>query len=84
MAGLFCVFNQTPHREATQMKPKKDNAISAQRFRLFCIEGCVCLQCKNYRGRKRGCKFDECRIDDEKLDTMAAGRRKRGLDKWDS
>ena len=38
---------------------------------------CECSACKYFRGKRRGCKFDNCRYEDEKLNTIAGERNKR-------
>ena len=68
------------------MNPKKANAGSVKKFRGYNLAEYECKNCRNYRGRKRGCKLDKCCRDADKLEAIAADRhrRNRGSDKWDS
>jgi len=61
------------------------NTRSIGRFEGYYLEDCNCIFCKNYQGKKRGCKLDKCCCDDEKLDAIANGRieRKKGSAAWD-
>ena len=68
------------------MKPKKENVKIVQKFKGYYLDDCECQYCKNYQGRKRGCRLDKCCCDEEKLAAIAGGRinRKRGTMQWDS
>ena len=67
------------------MKPKKENVRIINKWEGYYMEDMQCRLCKYYRG-KRGCKFEKCLYEDEKLDAIKNGRikRERRLTSWDS
>ena len=63
----------------------EQNTRRTSKFEGYYLEDCECIFCKNYQGKRRGCKLDKCCCDNEKLDAIAKGRikRKKGSAAWD-
>ena len=58
------------------------NVRTINRWRGYYMEDIECRHCKYHKGRKRGCKFSQCRFDEEKLEAIARGRIKRERRAW--
>jgi len=61
------------------------NSRCIERFEGYYLDDCNCIYCKNYIGKKRGCKLKKCCCEDEKLNAIAHERikRKKGSAAWD-